>query len=200
LSPPKAFETTLGLSGGRRSDRIALLDDDKVKIPKADGRYEGVVNAGATIVPRSHVEVPRWRSGFWALTVLPSLSKEKKSRLPKRIVASTTQLVSRLAIWILKSFVTKHASPLPGTPTIGVSNLSPTSKFIVHVLGSRRCAWWAQDLYWFGQNVPTSSHQRLALPTPLMIKARSRGYKHTREGGEAPKSLIRGGRGYRVES
>ena len=61
MSPPKAFETTLGLSGGRRSDRIALLDDDKVKIPKADGRYEGVVNAGATIVPRSHVEVPRWR-------------------------------------------------------------------------------------------------------------------------------------------
>jgi hypothetical protein len=33
-----------------------------------------------------------------------------------------------------------------------------------------------------------------------MIKARSRGYKQAREGGEAPKSLIRGGGGYKVES
>jgi hypothetical protein len=82
------------------------------------------------------------------------------------------------------------ASPLPGVPTVGVSNLALASKFIVRVLGSRRCAWWAQDLYWFGQNVPTSSHRRLALRGPLMIKARSRGYKLAREGGEAPKSLI----------
>jgi hypothetical protein len=33
----------------------------------------------------------------------------------------------------------------------------------------------------------------------LMIKARSRGYKHAREE-EAPKSLTRGGGGYKVES
>jgi hypothetical protein len=33
-----------------------------------------------------------------------------------------------------------------------------------------------------------------------MIKARSRGYKQAREVGEAPKSLIRGGGGYKVES
>jgi hypothetical protein len=26
------------------------------------------------------------------------------------------------------------------------------------------------DLYWFGQNIPTSSHWWLALPAPLMIK------------------------------
>jgi hypothetical protein len=58
----------------------------------------------------------------------------------------------------------------------------------------------AQDLYWFEQNVPTSSHRWLALPAPLMIKTRSSGYKRTREGGEAPKSLIRGGGGYKVES
>jgi hypothetical protein len=44
-----------------------------------------------------------------------------------------------------------------------------------------------------GQNVPTSSHRRLALPAPLMIKTRSNGYKGAREGGEAPKSLYRGG-------
>jgi hypothetical protein len=47
-----------------------------------------------------------------------------------------------------------------------------------------------QDLYWFEKNVPTYSHRWLALPTPLMTKARIRGYKRAREGGEAPKSLI----------
>jgi hypothetical protein len=31
-------------------------------------------------------------------------------------------------------------------------------------------AWRTQDLYWFRQNVPTSSHRWLALPAPLMIK------------------------------
>jgi hypothetical protein len=34
-----------------------------------------------------------------------------------------------------------------------------------------------QGLYWFGQNVPTSSLWRLALPTPLLLNARSMGYK-----------------------
>jgi hypothetical protein len=33
-----------------------------------------------------------------------------------------------------------------------------------------------------------------------MFKARSRCYKHAREGGEAPKSLIRDRGGYKVES
>lgn len=60
--------------------------------------------------------------------------------------------------------------------------------------------WWAQDLYWFGQNVPTSHHRQLALPAPMKIKAHSRGYMWVREGVEAPKSVIRGGGGYRVES
>jgi hypothetical protein len=71
---------------------------------------------------------------------------------------------------------------------VGVSNLAPTSKFIVRILGYGGCARWAQDLYWFGQNVPTSSHQRLVIPVPLMIKACGRGYKQ----GE------RGRRGYQV--
>jgi hypothetical protein len=70
------------------------------------------------------------------------------------------------------------------------------------------CSFWAldgvhggaQDLYCFGQNVPISNHRWLALPTPLMINARRRGYKRAREGGEAPKYLIRGGGDYRVES
>jgi hypothetical protein len=38
------------------------------------------------------------------------------------------------------------------------------------VLGSGGCAWRAQDLYWFGYNVPTSSHWWFALLTLLMIK------------------------------
>jgi hypothetical protein len=58
---------------------------------------------------------------------------------------------------------------------------------------------WAQDLYSFGQKVPTSGHRRLVLPAPLMIKTHSRGYMRPGEGGEAPKSLIRGGGGYKVE-
>jgi hypothetical protein len=32
------------------------------------------------------------------------------------------------------------------------------------------CAWWAQGLYWFGQNVPTSSLWWLTLPTPYYSK------------------------------
>jgi hypothetical protein len=65
---------------------------------------------------------------------------------------------------------------------ISVSNLALTSKFIVRVPGSGGWTWWAQDLYWFGQNVPTSSYRRFALPTPLMIKAHSRGYKQGKKG------------------
>jgi hypothetical protein len=38
------------------------------------------------------------------------------------------------------------------------------------------------------------------LPVPLMIKARNKGYMQEREGGEAPRSLIRGLGGYKVES
>jgi hypothetical protein len=78
---------------------------------------------------------------------------------------------------------------------VGVSNLDPTSKFIVGVSSSGACVQWAQDLYWFRQNVPTSSHRWLALPAPWMIKTRSRGYKRVRERGEAPKSLFQGGSG-----
>jgi hypothetical protein len=72
------------------------------------------------------------------------------------------------------NFVMERAKSLPGVPTIGVSNLAPTSKFIMRVPCSEECAQWTQDLYWFGQNVPTFSHRRLALPAPLMIKTCSR--------------------------
>jgi hypothetical protein len=51
---------------------------------------------------------------------------------------------------------------------VGVSYLALITKFIVRITSSRGRR--AQDLYWFRQSVPTSSHQWLALPTPLMIK------------------------------
>jgi hypothetical protein len=75
------------------------------------------------------------------------------------------------------------------------SDIQPSNQFTlcwccVRVPGSRRCAWWAQDLYWLEQNVPTSSLRRLTLLAPLLINARSRGYKWARDGGEAPKSLV----------
>jgi hypothetical protein len=53
---------------------------------------------------------------------------------------------------------------------VGVSYLTPTCQFIVRVLGSRGCVQRAQDLYWFGQNIPTYNHRWLVLPAPLMIK------------------------------
>ncbi|PWZ26874.1 hypothetical protein Zm00014a_034737 [Zea mays] len=40
----------------------------------------------------------------------------------------------------------------------------------MRIPGSEGCARRTQDLYWFGQNVFTSSHRWLTLPTPLMIK------------------------------
>jgi uncharacterized membrane protein YbhN (UPF0104 family) len=51
------------------------------------------------------------------------------------------------AIRSLENFIAEHVSLLSGAPTIGVSNLALTSKFIVHVPGSGGCAQWAQDLY-----------------------------------------------------
>jgi hypothetical protein len=54
--------------------------------------------------------------------------------------------------------------------------------FYVRVLGSGRCARRAQGLYWFGQNVPSSSLRRLTLPAPVLIDARSRGYKRVTSG------------------
>jgi hypothetical protein len=70
-----------------------------------------------------------------------------------------TAPLSVLAIQSLDDLITERASPLPGTPIVGVSYLAPTNKFIVCVLGSRGCARRAQDLYWFGQNVPTFNHR-----------------------------------------
>jgi hypothetical protein len=57
-----------------------------------------------------------------------------------------------------------------GTLILGISYLVPTSKIIVHISGSRGCTQRALGLYWFGQDIPTSSHWWHALPVPLMIK------------------------------
>jgi hypothetical protein len=73
------------------------------------------------------------------------------------------------------------ASTLPGAPTVCVLNLNLTSKFIMRIPGFGGCARWAQALYSFGKNVPTSSHRWPALLTPLMIKTRSKGYKRAKD-------------------
>jgi hypothetical protein len=75
--------------------------------------------------------------------------------------------------------------------------------FYVCVPGFGWCTRWAQGLYWFEQNILTSSHRWLELPTSFLIHTHIRGYKRAREGGEAPKSLCGGegrARGYKVES
>jgi hypothetical protein len=48
-----------------------------------------------------------------------------------------------------------------------------------------------QDLYWFGQNVLTSSHRWLTLPIPLMIKLVV-GVKCSRERKERLTDLLSG--------
>jgi hypothetical protein len=110
----------------------------------------------------SLVVIPRFLSeggrASGPLTASPS-SWGGKLRLQKWIVVPGGQLASWLAIQSLDYFVAKHTSPLPGTLTVDVSNLAPTSKFVVHVLGSKGCVWWTHDLYWFGPNIPTSSHR-----------------------------------------
>jgi hypothetical protein len=76
-----------------------------------------------------------------------------------------------------------------------VSMFQPTLRQVnlfVRVFGSGWCARSLQGLYWFVQNIPMSSLWRLALSTPLLLNARSRGYKRAREGRRAPKSLMRG--------
>jgi hypothetical protein len=97
---------------------------------------------------------------------------EASLEFPKRSATSGARAVptSLPAIQSLENLVIERARPVLGVPIVCVSYLGPISKFFMHVLSSGGCARMAQDLYWFGQNVPTSSHQCLALPTPLMIK------------------------------
>jgi hypothetical protein len=78
---------------------------------------------------------------------------------------------------------------------VGVLNLALTIKCIVRVstfqlhqlnvlcvfrlFGLQMVCVVATRFILFRQNVYTSSHQWIALPTPFMIKARSKGYKRT---------------------
>jgi hypothetical protein len=41
--------------------------------------------------------------------------------------------------------------------SVRVSNLSLANKFVCAFRAQDLCVWWAQDLYWFGQNVSASS-------------------------------------------
>ena len=58
--------------------------------------------------------------------------------------------------------------------------MPPASKFLILHVWPRWCAKRTQGLYWFGQNVPTSS--LLLLLVLLALKVCSRGYKWPREG------------------
>jgi hypothetical protein len=59
----------------------------------------------------------------------------------------------------------------------------------VCLLGYGWCARRAQDLYWFGQNVPTSSLCQLTLLALLLLDDRSRSYKRVTSGGEREEGL-----------
>jgi hypothetical protein len=79
-----------------------------------------------------------------SLSVVSSLLMAE-SGLPKRSVAPGVQTTSTSFpnIRSLKNFVMEHSSLLPGAPTVGASDITPTSKFIVLVPGFRGCARWA---------------------------------------------------------
>jgi hypothetical protein len=72
-----------------------------------------------------------------------------------------------------------------------VSNITLITKFSVRLLGFGQYIQWTQNLYYFRQNILISSRRWFTLPVSLMIKTRSRGYKHARWRGEASKSLIK---------
>jgi hypothetical protein len=71
-----------------------------------------------------------------------------------------------------------HILPLEQTYMVYITSghgcrcfeLAPTSKFVYACFGSGWCAQWAQDLYWFVLNIPTSSLRWHALPTPTHCK------------------------------
>jgi hypothetical protein len=85
----------------------------------------------------------------------------RKSRLPKCTCAPRVQLTPWLAIRGLGVDVKTRKRPLPGTATVGVS---------YHQLVNLDYAFWPgwcarvhKDLYYFWQNIPTSSSRWLVL-------------------------------------
>ena len=67
------------------------------------------------------------------------------------------------------------------------------SKFLILRVWLGWCAKRIRGLYWFRQNVPTSSSSLLLVL--LALKVCSRGYKRVREGKD-PRSLMEGVNGY----
>jgi hypothetical protein len=60
----RAFERKR--SGGCCPDHIAFLVDDEIEAHKANDHSEGAIDEGATVGPRGHTKIPRWRvSRFW---------------------------------------------------------------------------------------------------------------------------------------
>jgi hypothetical protein len=90
----------------------------------------------------------------------------KKSRFLKGTCAPLTQLTLRLAICGLMK-ATKHAK----APTWCASYWCfepPTREFVLYVW-PRWCARGHKDIYWFGQNVPTSSLRLLVLLALMFV-------------------------------
>jgi hypothetical protein len=69
---------------------------------------------------------------------------------------------------------------------------APTSKFACGCSGFRMGCSVGTRFILVWQNLPISNLRRLALLAPLLLNARSRGYKRGREDRRAPKSLMCG--------
>jgi hypothetical protein len=108
---------------------------------------------------------------FEALIIFSSLSTTK-SRLPKQIVVLGAQTTSWLAIRILVKIALRTSKAPIWRDNCRCFKPARTSKFVCMCSGSEWCAQWVHDLYWFGQNVPTSSLPWLAVLTlccPMLV-------------------------------
>jgi hypothetical protein len=127
------------------SDHIAVLVDFEVKVSEADGRSWGTVDAGAVAGPYGHVETPQWRGSCF----------RGPDRFTFAVEAPKMDHRFRILIGVmachsdLEELHRKRAWPLPGVPTIGVSNLAPISKFV--------CTFRALDSVHGGHMIYTSS-------------------------------------------
>jgi hypothetical protein len=160
----------------------------KTRVPKQMAA-PGVVNAGAAAGPRGRAEIS-WRreSGFWGLDCF-AFTNEGETKVPKTDRRSGRSITVVASHPKLEELCWEHTCPYLARQLL----VFRSSLRQVNLL----CAFRTPDgaavdaiFILVRQNIPTSSHWRLALPAPLMIKARSRDYKRAREGGEFPESLI----------
>jgi hypothetical protein len=113
---------------------------------------------------------------------IPPLSLMTKSRLLKRMVI----VEPRTTLWSTIRNLVKKTSRTCKAPAWRTNyrclELTLMSTIVYVCSASGWCALWAQDLYWFVWNVPTSQSSVACATDTFLLDARSRGCKQAREG------------------